>query len=71
MPRTTGPRRCTSATTARRDHRLTTSQATIENAPANGQLYGIPNDIRYAFSDMERERINVQGVRAVRAESTA
>ncbi len=35
--------------------------ATIENAPANGQLYGIPNDIRYAFSDMERERINLQG----------
>jgi TonB-dependent receptor len=35
--------------------------ATIVNAPANGQLYGIPNDIRYAFSDMERERINLQG----------
>ena len=25
--------------------------ATIENAPAQGQLYGIPNDIRYVFSD--------------------
>jgi TonB-dependent receptor len=34
--------------------------ATIENAPANGQLYAIPNDIRYAFSDSERERINGQ-----------
>ena len=34
--------------------------ATIVNAPANGQLYGIPNDIRYAFSDRERERTNVQ-----------
>jgi len=32
----------------------------IENAPANGQLYGIPNDIRYAFSDAERERTNAQ-----------
>jgi TonB-dependent receptor len=36
--------------------------AVIENAPAVGQLYGIPNDIRYAFSDFERERINAQGV---------
>jgi len=35
--------------------------ATIENAPAQGQLYGIPNDIRYAFSDSERVRTNVQG----------
>ena len=34
--------------------------ATIVNAPANGQLYGIPNDIRYAFSDLSRERTNVQ-----------
>jgi len=32
----------------------------IENAPADGQLYGIPNDIRYAFSDSERERTNAQ-----------
>jgi TonB-dependent receptor len=32
----------------------------IENAPANGQLWGIPNDIRYAFSDAERERTNAQ-----------
>jgi TonB-dependent receptor len=34
--------------------------AQIINAPANGQLYGIPNDIRYAFSDSERERTNAQ-----------
>ncbi len=34
--------------------------AVIENAPAQGQLYGIPNDIRYAFSDLERERMNAQ-----------
>lgn len=34
--------------------------ATIDNAPAEGQLYGIPNDIRYAFSDSERERVNAQ-----------
>ena len=34
--------------------------ADIVNAPANGQLYGIPNDIRYAFSDSERERVNGQ-----------
>ena len=46
---------------------MTSLQATIVNAPANGQLYGIPNDIRYAFSDSERERTNVQGDRTVRA----
>jgi TonB-dependent receptor len=34
--------------------------ALIENAPAQGQLYGIPNDIRYVFSDIERERVNGQ-----------
>jgi TonB-dependent receptor len=34
--------------------------ANIENAPANGQLYGIPNDIRYVFSDISRERVNGQ-----------
>jgi TonB-dependent receptor len=34
--------------------------ARIVNAPAEGQLYGIPNDIRYAFSDSERTRINGQ-----------
>ncbi len=42
---------------------LTTSLApgaTITNAPAPGSLYGIPNDIRYHFSDRERERTNAQ-----------
>jgi len=38
------------------------SGTTITNAPANGQLYGIPNDVRYAYSSFERERINAQGV---------
>ncbi|MCB1642873.1 MAG: TonB-dependent receptor, partial [Xanthomonadales bacterium] len=36
--------------------------ATVINPPQIGQLYGMPNDIRYAFSDFERERINAQGV---------
>lgn len=35
---------------------------TVTNAPAVGQLYAMPNDMRYAFSDFERERINAQGV---------
>ena len=35
---------------------------TIVNAPATGQLYGIPNDVRYAFSDFQRERVNAQAV---------
>jgi TonB-dependent receptor len=35
---------------------------TIQNAPASGQLYGIPNDVRYAFSSFERDRINAQGI---------
>ncbi|MBL8271277.1 TonB-dependent receptor [Steroidobacter sp.] len=34
--------------------------ATIVNAPAVGSLYAIPNDIRYHFSDRERERTNAQ-----------
>src|SRR5690606_27876627 len=34
------------------------ANAIIENAPEHGQLYGIPNDIRYAFSDIRRERVN-------------
>jgi TonB-dependent receptor len=34
--------------------------AVIVNAPAVGQLYGIPNDIRYHFSDRERTRTNAQ-----------
>ncbi|HEU4654579.1 MAG TPA: TonB-dependent receptor [Steroidobacteraceae bacterium] len=38
------------------------ANANIENAPSVGQLYGIPNDIRYAFSDLTRERTNAQAV---------
>lgn len=34
--------------------------ATVVNAPAVGSLYAIPNDIRYHFSDRERERTNAQ-----------
>ena len=34
----------------------------ITNTPEVGQLYGIPNDTRYAFSEFERERINAQAV---------
>ena len=33
---------------------------TVKNAPAQGQLYARPNDIRYAFSDSERKRDNAQ-----------
>jgi TonB-dependent receptor len=36
--------------------------ATVSNAPEIGQLYGLPNDIRYAFADFERERINAQAI---------
>jgi len=36
--------------------------AVVTNAPGIGQLYGLPNDIRYAFADFERERINGQAV---------
>lgn len=32
----------------------------VTNAPAQGQLYARPNDIRYAFSNSERERDNAQ-----------
>lgn len=32
----------------------------VINAPAQGQLYARPNDIRYAFSNTERERDNAQ-----------
>jgi TonB-dependent receptor len=38
------------------------ADARVRNAPQIGQLYGIPNDVRYAFSDFQRERINAQGV---------
>lgn len=34
--------------------------AVVTNAPAEGQLYARPNDIRYSFSDAERERDNAQ-----------
>ena len=34
--------------------------AQIENAPAPGALYAIPNDIRYHFADRERTRTNGQ-----------
>ncbi|WP_129645607.1 TonB-dependent receptor [Peristeroidobacter agariperforans] len=34
--------------------------AVVVNAPAVGALYAIPNDIRYHFSDRERERTNAQ-----------
>ena len=36
--------------------------AVVENAPEIGQLYSMPNDVRYAFQDFERERVNAQGV---------
>lgn len=36
--------------------------AEVVNAPAIGQLYAMPNDLRYAFADFERERINGQAV---------
>ncbi len=42
---------------------LTTSLAPgadIQGEPAVGSLYAIPNDIRYHFSDRQRERINAQ-----------
>ncbi|SMF66060.1 TonB-dependent receptor [Alteromonadaceae bacterium Bs31] len=32
----------------------------IVNEPADGQLYGRPNDFRWAYSDRERERTNAQ-----------
>lgn len=34
----------------------------IVNAPAAGALYSIPNDLRYAFSNFERQRNNAQAV---------
>lgn len=36
--------------------------AVVTNAPAIGQLYGMPNDLRYAFADFQRERTNGQAV---------
>ena len=37
-----------------------TPGAVVTNAPAVGQLYGLPNNLVYHFSDRERERINGQ-----------
>jgi len=34
----------------------------VINAPAIGELYARPNDLRYAFAEFERERINGQAV---------
>src|SRR5690606_13511984 len=34
--------------------------APVVNAPAEGQLYGLPNDLRYHYSDRSRERTNGQ-----------
>jgi len=34
----------------------------VVNAPAIGDLYARPNDLRYAFSEFERERVNGQAV---------
>ena len=34
----------------------------VVNAPAIGQLYARPNDLRYAFAEFERERTNGQAV---------
>ncbi len=34
--------------------------AKFKNAPAVGQLYSRPNDVRYTFSDRERDRTNAQ-----------
>ncbi|KAF1716396.1 TonB-dependent receptor [Pseudoxanthomonas yeongjuensis] len=34
----------------------------VVNAPAIGELYARPNDLRYAFSEFERERVNGQVV---------
>jgi TonB-dependent receptor len=35
---------------------------TVVNAPGIGELYARPNDLRYAFSEFERERVNAQAV---------
>jgi TonB-dependent receptor len=36
------------------------NDAVFKNAPAVGQLYSRPNDVRYTFSDRERDRTNAQ-----------
>jgi len=35
---------------------------TVVNAPGVGDLYARPNDLRYAFSEFERDRVNGQAV---------
>ena len=42
------------------DRLWNTTAAQYVNAPEQGQLYTRPNDIRYAFSNTERERDNAQ-----------
>ncbi|WP_075186772.1 TonB-dependent receptor [Teredinibacter haidensis] len=37
-----------------------TDDVIITNPPENGQLFGRPNDFRWAYSDKERERVNAQ-----------
>lgn len=37
-----------------------TEDAVVTNAPSQGQLYVRPNDLRYTWSDRERERVNGQ-----------
>ena len=44
-----------------RDHARHPSPNVV-NAPAIGELYARPNDLRYAFSEFERERVNGQAV---------
>lgn len=36
------------------------TDAVVENAPADGQLFARPNDMRWTYSDRERERVNAQ-----------
>src|SRR5690606_25172740 len=38
----------------------TADSAIFQNAPAVGQLYSRPNDVRYTFSERERDRTNAQ-----------
>lgn len=38
----------------------TADSSIFVNAPAVGQLYSRPNDVRYTFADQERERTNAQ-----------
>jgi len=42
------------------EEQLVYKNSRIVNAPQEGQLYGLPNDVRYHFSDNHRERTNAQ-----------